>query len=385
MKRKICVVTGSRAEYGLLKKLLNLLKNNSKVELQLIVTGSHLSTAFGNTYKEIENDNFKIDKKVEILLESDSNVAISKSMGLANISFSEVYQDLKPDLIFVVGDRYEIFAACAAAMISRIPIAHCHGGEATEGLIDEAIRHSITKMSQIHFAANNIYRNRIIQLGESPKYVFSVGGLGVDSINKTKLLSRKDIEEILKIKLNIKNLLISFHPETLKKNVVKKQINQLLNALSTLRDTTMIFTCPGLDYKNKIIVKKIKIFIKTNSNAYYFPSLGQINYFSILNIVDAIVGNSSSGILEMPTFKKPTINIGDRQLGRLKSTTVIDCKIEKKQIINSLKKIYSKKFKRKIKNSINPYGSYGASVKIVKILKKINLKNIMIKKFYDIK
>jgi GDP/UDP-N,N'-diacetylbacillosamine 2-epimerase (hydrolysing) len=240
-------------------------------------------------------------------------------------------------------------------------------------------------MSQIHFAANNTYRNRIIQLGESPKYVFSVGGLGVDSINKTKLLSRKDIEEILKIKLNIKNLLISFHPETLKKNVVKKQINQLLNALSTLRDTTMIFTCPGLDYKNKIIVNKIKIFIKTKSNAYYFSSLGQINYFSILNIVDAIVGNSSSGILEMPTFKKPTINIGDRQLGRLKSTTVIDCKIEKKQIINSLKKIYSKKFKRKIKNSINPYGSYGASVKIVKILKKINLKNIMIKKFYDIK
>jgi GDP/UDP-N,N'-diacetylbacillosamine 2-epimerase (hydrolysing) len=381
---KICIATTSRSDFGLLKNLiLELKKDNFKVEV--IAGGSHYSKKFGNTFVEIRDAGIKINKKIYSKISSDNQRSISCILSTHINSAVKIFKDLNPDLLIILGDRYEIFGIAIAAHISGIPIAHIHGGEITSGIVDDAFRHSITKMSQIHFAANNTYRNRIIQLGESPKYVFSVGGLGVDSINKTKLLSRKDIEEILKIKLNIKNLLISFHPETLKKNVVKKQINQLLNALSTLRDTTMIFTCPGLDYKNKIIVKKIKIFIKTKSNAYYFSSLGQINYFSILNIVDAIVGNSSSGILEMPTFKKPTINIGDRQLGRLKSTTVIDCKIEKKQIINSLKKIYSKKFKRKIKNSINPYGSYGASVKIVKILKKINLKNIMIKKFYDIK
>ena len=381
---KICIATTSRSDFGLLKNLiLELKKDNFKVEV--IAGGSHYSKKFGNTFAEISDAGIKINKKIYSKISSDNQQNISYILSTHINSAVKIFKDLNPDLLIVLGYRYEIFGIAIAAHISGIPIAHIHGGEITTGIVDDAFRHSITKMSQIHFAANNIYRNRIIQLGESPKYVFSVGGLGVDSINKTKLLSRKDIEEILKIKLNIKNLIISFHPETLKKNVVKKQINQLLNALSTLRHTTIIFTCPGLDYKNKIIVKKIKIFIKTKSNAYYFPSLGQINYFSILNIVDAIVGNSSSGILEMPTFKKPTINIGDRQLGRLKSTTVIDCKIEKKQIINSLKKIYSKKFKRKIKNSINPYGPYGASVKIVKILKKINLKNIMIKKFYDIK
>ena len=381
---KICIATTSRSDFGLLKNLiLELKKNNFKVDV--IAGGSHYSKKFGNTFSEIRDAGIKINKKIYSKISSDNPQNVSYILSTHITSAVKIFKDLNPDLLIVLGDRYEILGIAIAAHISGLPIAHIHGGEITLGIIDDAFRHSITKMSQIHFAANNIYRNRIIQLGESPKYVFSVGGLGVDSINKTKLLLRKNLEEILKIKFNIKNLIVSFHPETLKKNVVKKQINELLSALSTLRDTTIIFTCPGLDYKNKIIVKKIKIFIKKKKNIYYFPSLGQINYFSILNTVDAIVGNSSSGILEMPTFKKPTINLGDRQSGRLKSTTVIDCKIEKKQIIKSLKIIYSKKFKHKIKNSVNPYGSYGASVKIVKVLKTINLKNIMIKKFYDIK
>jgi GDP/UDP-N,N'-diacetylbacillosamine 2-epimerase (hydrolysing) len=240
-------------------------------------------------------------------------------------------------------------------------------------------------MAHIHFAANKIYRNRIIQLGEKPQNVFSVGGMGVDNIKNIKLLSRKILQKALKIKFNKKNLIVSFHPETLKKNKAEEQINELLEALVTLKDTTIIFTSPGLDLENKIIIKKIKIFIKKKKNAYYFSSLGQINYFSILNIVDAIIGNSSSGILEMPTFKKATINIGDRQSGRLKSKSIIDCQIKKKQILNSLRIIYSDKFQDKLKSSKNPYGSFGASIKIIKILKKINLKKILVKKFYDVK
>ena len=379
----ICIVTTSRSDFGLLKNLIfELKKNNFKVEL--IAGGTHFSKKFGNTFSEIENSGLKINKKIYSTNNPNNSKNVSYILSKHITSATKIFEDLNPDLLIVLGDRYEILGVTIAAHISKVPIAHIHGGEITSGIVDDAFRHSITKMSQIHFAANKIYRNRIIQLGENPKNVFSVGGLGVDSIAQTKLLSQSDLEEKLKIKFNKKNLIVSFHPETLKKNESKKQLNELLSALSTLKDTTIIFTSPGADLENDLISRKIKIFIKKKSNTYYFASLGQINYFSILNIVDAIVGNSSSGILEMPTFKKATINIGDRQLGRLKSISVIDCKIKKKEILNSLKIIYSKKFKDKIKYSKIFYGSSGASIKIAKILKKIKLKDILIKRFYDI-
>lgn len=381
---KICIVTTSRSDFGLLKNLILQLKKNY-FKVKVIAGGTHYLRKFGNTFNEIKDSKIKIDRKIYSKINSDNEKNISYIISKHITSAEKIFKELKPDLLIVLGDRHEILAVTIAAHISRIPIAHIHGGELTFGIVDDAFRHSITKMAHIHFTANKIYRNRVIQLGESPQNVFSVGGLGVDNIKNTKLLSRKRLQEVLKIKFNKKNLIVSFHPETLKKNKAKEQINELLSALIKLKDTTIIFTSPGLDLENKIITKKIKIFIKKIKNAYYFPSLGQINYFSILNIVDAIIGNSSSGILEMPTFKKATINIGDRQSGRLKSKSIIDCKIKKKQILNSLKIIYSDRFKNQIKNSKNPYGPFGASIKIAKILKKINLKNILIKKFHDIK
>jgi len=379
----ICVVTTNRSDFGLLKNLIIELKNNN-FKVQVIAGGTHFSRKFGNTYTEIEGCGVKIDQKIYSKIKSDNAEDISRVFSAHVISSAKIFERLSPELIIVLGDRYEILAVTIAAHISRIPIAHIHGGELTSGLIDDAFRHSITKMSHIHFVANKIYKNRIIQLGENPKNIFVVGGLGVDSIKKIKLLSQTDLEIRLKIKFNKKNLIVSFHPETLNINKAKKQIDELLSALNILKDTTIIFTSPGLDLESQIIVKKIKKFIKKNNNAYYFSSLGQVNYFSILNRVDAVVGNSSSGILEMPTFKKATVNIGDRQSGRLKSSSIIDCKIKKKAITNALKKVYSKNFRNKLKYNKNVYGSFGASTKIVKILKIINLKNILFKKFYDI-
>jgi len=381
---KISIVTTSRSDFGLLKNLILELKKNY-FKVKVIAGGTHYLKKFGNTFSEIEDSEIKIDRKIYSKINSDNEKIIGYVISKHITSAVKIFKELNPDLLIVLGDRHEILGVTIAAYISRIPIAHIHGGELTSGILDNAFRHCITKMAHIHFAANKIYKKRIIQLGESPQNVFSVGGMGIDNIKNIKLLSREKLQELLKIKFNKKNLIVCFHPETLKKNKAEEQINELLSALITLKDTTIIFTSPGLDLENKIIIKKIKIFIKKKKNSYYFPSLGQVNYFSILNTADAIIGNSSSGILEMPTFKKATINIGDRQLGRLKSKSIIDCKIKKKKILDSLKIVYSDKFQKQIKNSKNPYGTIGASVKIVNILKKISSKNILIKKFYDIR
>jgi GDP/UDP-N,N'-diacetylbacillosamine 2-epimerase (hydrolysing) len=381
---KICVVTGTRAEYGLLYWLMKELEKNDFFELQIIATGMHLSPEFGLTYKEIEKD-FKIDKKIEMLLSSDTAIGISKSMGLAQISFTEAYEDLKPDIILVLGDRYEIFSAVSAAMIARIPIAHLHGGEATEGLIDEAIRHSITKMSHIHFTATEEYKNRVIQLGEQPNRVFNVGGIGIENIKRLKLLTKEEFEKSINFKLNIRNILVTFHPVTLETSTAKKQFQELLNAIDELKDTNIIFTKANSDTDGRIINQMIDEYVIENKNCVAFSSLGQLRYLSALQYVDAMVGNSSSGISEAPSFKIATINIGDRQKGRIKATSVIDCKPNKKEIKDSIAKIYSDEFKSIIKDSINPYGEGGATEKIEKILKNTDLKNIQKKEFYDIK
>ncbi len=383
-KRKICVVTGTRAEYGLLYWLMKEIEEDNNLELQLIVTGMHLSPEFGLTYKEIEKD-FKIDKKIEMLLSSDTSVGISKSMGLAQISFAEAYKELQPDMLVVLGDRYEIFSAVSSAMIARIPIAHLHGGEATEGAFDESIRHSITKMSHLHFTGTDEYKNRVIQLGEQPQRVFNVGGMGIENIKRLKLLSKDEFEKSIDFKLNKKNIIVTFHPVTLESATAKKQFQNLLDAIDTLNDTCIIFTKANSDTDGRVINSMIDDYVSKNSDkAVGFTSLGQLRYLSALQYVDAMVGNSSSGLAEAPSFKIGTINIGDRQKGRIMADSVINCKSDRESILKAFKKLYSKVFQEDFKTSINPYGDSCTSLKIIEELKKVNLKNILKKSFYDI-
>lgn len=383
--KKICVVTGTRAEYGLLYWLLKEIEADKELELQVIVTGMHLSPEFGLTYKEIEKE-FKINKKIEMLLSSDTSIGISKSMGLAQISFAESYDELKPDIVIVLGDRYEIFSATSAAMIARIPIAHIHGGEKTEGAFDESIRHSITKMSHLHFTATNEYKNRVIQLGENPSRVFNVGGMGIENIKRLKLISKDEFEKSIEFKLNIKNILVTFHPVTLENSTAKEQFQQLLDAIDELEDTNIIFTKANSDTDGRVINQMIDEYVTKNSHkSIVFTSLGQLRYLSALQYVDAVVGNSSSGLAEAPSFKIGTINIGDRQKGRIKASSVIDCEPNKNSILKSFEKLYSKDFQETLKTTINPYGNGCASKKIVEILKSVDLKNILKKSFYDLR
>lgn len=383
-KRKICVVTGTRAEYGLLYWLMKEIESDKDLELQIIATGMHLSPEFGLTYKEIEKD-FKIDKKVEMLLSSDTSVGISKSMGLAQISFSEAFEELQPDIVIVLGDRYEIFSAVSTAMISRIPIAHLHGGEATEGLIDESIRHSITKMSHLHFTATQEYQKRVIQLGERPNRVFDVGGLGIDNIKRLQLLSKTDFERSIDFRLDKKNILVTFHPVTLEKATAKEQFQELLDSIDILKDTNVIFTKANSDTDGRTINMMIDEYVgKHSDKSVGFVSLGQLRYLSALQYVDAVVGNSSSGLIEVPSFKTATIDIGDRQKGRIKAASVISSEPNKGSIQAAFKRAYSDEFKKVLEDVHNPYGNGGASKKIKDIVKSVNLDGILKKSFYDL-
>ncbi len=384
-KRKVCVITGSRAEYGLLFWLLKEINTDKNLELQLIVTGMHLSPEFGLTFKEIEKD-FKINKKIDICLSSDTNLGISKSMSIAQTSFTKAYNKLNPDIILVLGDRFEIFSAVSSAMISRIPVAHLHGGEATEGLIDESFRHCITKMSHLHFTAAEDYYKRVIQLGENPRTVYNVGGLGIENIKKLKLLKKDQFEKSINFKLNKKNVLVTFHPITLEKNTSKKYFQEILFSLDNLKDTNIIFSKTNSDTDGKIINLMIDNYTKKNSfKSKGVASLGQINYLSALQHVDCVIGNSSSGLLEAPSFKIGTINIGDRQRGRIKCESVIDCLPRRNSIKKAINKIYSIKFQKLLKNVKNPYENGNASKKIAKVLRSVPLENILKKKFFNIK
>jgi GDP/UDP-N,N'-diacetylbacillosamine 2-epimerase (hydrolysing) len=385
MKRKICVITGSRAEYGLLYWLMKGIQDANDLQLQIIATGTHLSPEFGLTYKEIEEDGFVIDKKVEMVLSADTPSAITKSTGLGMISFAEVFADLKPDVAVVLGDRYEVFAATFAVLVACIPIAHIGGGEVTEGAFDEAIRHSITKMAFLHFTAAEEYRKRVIQLGEDSSRVFNVGGMGIDAIIKTDLLKKRDLEQRLGFNFQLKNLLVTFHPVTLEKNSSEKQFAELLAALETLNDTYIIFTAPNADTDGRIIIKMINDFVSENSDmSIAFTSMGQLNYHSTLQYVDAVVGNSSSGLSEAPSFRIGTINIGDRQKGRLKVDCVIDCEPEKESILNAIGKVYSREYQEKLSQVKNPFGDGHASEKILDVLRTIGLPGDPKKVFHDL-
>lgn len=382
--RKICVVTGTRAEYGLLFWLMKEVQADTNLELQLIVTGMHLSPEFGLTYKEIEKD-FSISKKIEMLLSSDTPVGIAKSMGLAQISFAEAYAELSPDIVVVLGDRFEIFSAAAAAMISRIPIAHIHGGETTEGAVDEAIRHSLTKMSHLHFVATEAYRRRVIQLGECAENVFNYGAPGLDSIHNLQLLSRVQFEEAIGFKLGKKNLLVTFHPVTLEQNTAQEQFCELLLALDELDDTRIIFTKANADADGRVINSMIDEYVSARQDkAIAFVSLGQLRYLSALQYVDAVVGNSSSGFIEAPSFKIATVNIGDRQKGRIKASSIIDCLPRKADITSSIRQVYAPETQSALCNVTNPYGGGGASKNIVNILRFMPLPNLLKKRFNDL-
>ncbi len=382
--RKICIVTGTRAEYGLLYWLMKEIQADPTLELQIVVTGMHLSPEFGLTYKEIEKD-FSINKKIEMLLSSDTSIGISKSMGLAQISFAEAYNDLQPDIVVLLGDRYEILPAASAAMIARIPIAHLHGGETTEGAFDEAIRHAITKMSHLHFTAAEDYRNRVIQLGESPDRVFNVGGMGIENIKRLQLLSKTDFEKAINFKLATKNLLVTFHPVTLEKSTANGQFQHLLNALDELYETHIIFTKANSDTDGRVINHMIDNYVSVHPDkSIAFTSMGQLRYLSALQFMDAVVGNSSSGLAEAPSFKIATINIGDRQKGRLKAESVLDCEPNKHAIQQAIKAIYTTRFKMNLEKVTNPYGDGLASKKIVETLKSAHPEQLLKKSFYDI-
>jgi GDP/UDP-N,N'-diacetylbacillosamine 2-epimerase (hydrolysing) len=382
--RKICVFTGTRAEYGLLKPLMDGIEKDEELRLQLFVSGMHLSPEFGATYREIEKDGFRINEKVEILLSSDTAVGLSKSVGLGLISFSEVYKRLKPDAVVILGDRFEAFAAAAAAMISRIPIAHLHGGEAPFGLFDEAIRHCITKMSHLHFTSTESYRQRVIQLGEDPRRVFNVGAIGLDNIVGLELLTKEELEKDLNFKFNKHNLLVTFHPVTLEENTSGKQFGSLLAVLDNLSDTHIIFTRANADTDGRIINEMIGQYVSANGQkSMVFTSMGQLRYLSTMQYVDAVVGNSSSGIIEAPSFRIATVNIGDRQKGRIEAKSIIDCKPEERDIRQAIERIYTEEFRRSLNGFVNPYGDGNAAKKIKKILKCYDLQNILKKSFYD--
>ena len=384
--RKICVVTGSRAEYGLLYWLLKEIQADPELELQLLVTGMHLSPEFGLTWQQIAADGFTINRKVEMLLSSDTPVGIAKAMGLGLIGLVDALADLQPDIVVVLGDRFEIFAAAQAAMSLRLPIAHIHGGELTEGAVDDAIRHALSKLSHFHFTATEVYRQRVIQLGEAPERVFNVGAPGLDNVHRLPLLERAAFEAAIDFKLAKRNLLVTFHPVTLENATAAEQFSQLLLALDEFADAHVIFTYSNADADGRIIARLIEEYRDRHpQRVAAFVSLGSLRYLSAMRHVDAVVGNSSSGILEAPAFKIATINIGDRQRGRLCAASILHCQPQADAIKAALRKVWSGKLASTLADLEQPYGTGGSSAEIKRILKSVALKDILKKRFYDIR
>lgn len=384
--RKICVITGSRAEYGLLSGLMRAIQEDNGLQLQIIATNMHLSPEFGLTYKEIEKDGFHIDKKVQMLLSSDTSNATTKSVGLATIGFADAYEDLQPDLIIVLGDRFEILAAVSAALFFKIPVAHLHGGEITEGAYDDCIRHAITKMSHLHFTSTEIYRQRVIQLGEQPNRVFYVGAIGIENIKHIELMSKKELEGSIHFSLGNKSLLVTYHPVTLENHTAEWQCQNLLEALDEFSDYKVIFTLPNSDTGGHILIKMIHKYVSMYPDrCMSIPSLGLKRYLSALKYVNAVIGNSSSGIIEVPSFGIPTLNIGNRQKGRITAESVVHCGTDRQEIINGLKIILSEKQQAIAKSCKNPYDKNDTTKIILDIIKHFPLNNLIHKSFYDIK
>lgn len=381
---KLALITSSRADYGLLKPLIRRLNSDSFFDLRIIATGTHLSSEFGNTYKEIEEDGFHIHKKIRILQKKDNELSVTKVCSSVFLEFGKLYHTLKPDALLVLGDRYEIFCAVNTALFFKIPIIHYSGGEKTEGAYDDALRHCITKMSHLHFTSCEEYKNRVIQLGEQPKSVFNVGSLGIDNIKNMKLLSKQDFEKSIHVKLSELFFLVSFHPETLSNVPVKNQFKEVLSALAEFKAATIVFTKSNADSNGRVINSMIDDFVKKNENAISFESLGLLRYLSAIKYCNVVIGNSSSGITEVPFFNKPTVNIGNRQKGRLMSKSVFNCVNNKKDILDAIE--FALKYNLTKPNGlVKPiFGDGNTSRKMVSIIKKYNFKNSVSKVFYDL-
>lgn len=384
--KKICIVTATRAEYGLLKPVIDKIYRSEEADLRLVVTGMHLSSEFGLTYKEIEEDGYPIAKKIEMLLGSDTSVGVTKSMGVELIGFAEYFSDHRPDIVIVLGDRYEMLIVVAAAMIAKIPIAHLYGGEKTEGAVDELVRHSITKMSHLHFTSTEEYRRRVIQLGEQPDSVYHVGALGVENSRKVNLLCKEELEEEIGFHFSIPTIMVTYHPVTLEMQSAKEQFTNILSVIEHHKDISVIFTKANADTDGRMINQMIDEYVKGNSDrCAAYASLGQKRYLSALQYVDAVLGNSSSGLVEAPSFHIPTINIGTRQWGRACAKSVINCSNEVQAIEDALQLALSNEFRKNLKAVENPYEKEGTAERIVEIIFKALDTGINVKKtFYDI-
>lgn len=385
MKRKVCVITGTRAEYGLLSGLMKEIDSDPDLQLEIIATCMHLSGEFGLTYKEIEEDGFRIDKKIEILLSSDSPIGISKSMGLACIGLCEAYSELEPDIVILLGDRFEVLCAASTACVARIPVAHIHGGEITQGAMDEAFRHAVTKMSHLHFTSTEEYRRRVIQLGEDPDRVFNVGALGIENIRRFNLLSKDALEKEINFSLGDKSILVTFHPVTLEPGTTGVQFQSLLGAIDSMESLQIIFTKANADTEGRTVNRMIDDYVSRNAHkAIGFASMGQLRYLSAMKHVSAVVGNSSSGIIEAPSLKTPTLNIGDRQKGRVKTESVIDCEAKEESIKKALLRVLAPEFSERTSLGKNPYEKENSAVQVKEVVKRFELKGIIKKEFYDL-
>lgn len=383
--KKMCVLTATRAEFGLLKPIIVELKKCGYFDVKIVATGMHLAPEFGMTYREIEEEGFKIDKKIDILLSGDSTAAMAKTMGIAMISFADYFDEEKPDYLFAIADRYETLAVCATAMCERVPIIHYMGGEISEGAIDDSIRHSITKMSQLHFCCTEDYRKRIIQLGEQPDKVFNVGSTGVENIKTLSLMGKEEILSYLNIPLSSRYAVMTYHPVTLEYDTAVEQIHSILKACDEFPDIEFIVTKSNADASGRIVNQIVAEKEKEASNLHLYDSLGSIRYLSALKYAEFIIGNSSSGLLEAPSFGIPTVNIGDRQRGRSRATSIIDCEPNARDIVVAINKAQSKEFRVISRNTKNPYEGIDTSKTIVnELLHSIDEGKIDLKKtFYN--
>lgn len=386
--KKVCIITGTRAEYSALRPVLFRFQEDQSVELQLLVTGMHLSPEFGLTYKEIERDGFVITERNEMLLSADTVSGVTKSMGLAMIGFADNLARLNPDIVIVSGDRYEIFAAVSAAMLARIPVVHLHGGEITEGAIDDAIRHAITKMSSLHFTSTEEYRKRVIQLGENPQHVYCVGALSVENIKNQKLLSKLELEKSIDFKLDKPYFVITYHPVTIEENSAQMQFVNLLKALDKIEGYHYIFTKSNADAEGRIINELIESYVEKNKEkAIGVTSLGMVRYLSALKYCEMVIGNSSSGLVEAPSFHVPTVNIGNRQKGRVRAKTVVDCGYKEQDIINAMETALKMKVGNEIQKIVNPYEGENTSKRVYETIKMYldsGMNELKSKKFYDV-
>jgi GDP/UDP-N,N'-diacetylbacillosamine 2-epimerase (hydrolysing) len=383
MIRKICFITSTRAEFGLLAHTMKRVHENDNLELQIIATGTHLDKKHGETIQEIYDAGFRVDKRVPILSIDDTRLAMARASSKAVWGIAEALDDLRPDLVIVLGDRYEILSAATSAMLLNIPIAHCHGGESTFGLIDEQIRHAITKLSHLHFVSNERYRERVIQLGEKPAHVFNVGALGLESIHTIKQLTKNELESSLGISLTENFFLITFHPVTLDGNS-EEQLEELLVALNSFPEFQLIFTMPNADSEGGRLTARIQNYCNVNHEAHFFSSLGNVRYLSLARLSRAVLGNSSSGIIEVPSLRVPSVNIGRRQEGRISGESVIHCASKRNEIIEAIRKGLSNEHLSRTLKNINPYDNGNPSYSIVNVLSKMDFSDLINKRFFDI-